>query len=335
MFKYVRFAHRRLRLTVVLSTVVLATLFFATFVFADAGGEAVAIFTNVPPVIDGEDDWPETVWSEAQEHDMHMKPEDVPDWFMFPETSPNRVSRGVIDDNSDFSVEFAFMFDEEWFYYIGVFLDDNIPVDLNTNEGDDPVDRGGDGTTVPRTSEWWLNFDFEHDAPKKPKGNDDRDLAAVPDCLYQAGDHFWWLKPWSGAGTTRPACLESNGQNAVLDGGTIYRYDEECASNMAATKTADGMIIEGKLNFKTIFEMAHKPDLPVPENGTIWGFDSTASDVEVKGEEREAAISWASSFENDNCICILGNLLFVGRRAVSAKDKLPVTWGRIKARASQ
>jgi hypothetical protein len=309
-------------------------LFSATFVFAHSGGEAIAIFADVPPVIDGKDDWPKDVWTQAQEHDMHMKPEDVPKWFMFPETSPNRVSRGVIDDNDDLSVEFAFMFDEEWFYYIGVFVDDNLPVDLNTNEGDEPVNRGANGSAMPYTSEWWLEFDFEHDAPKKPKGNDDVDLSAVPGCLYQPGDHFWWLKPWSGSGTTRPACFESNGQNAVLDGGTVYRFDLECASNMAATKTADGMIIEGKLKFKTMFEMAHKPNLPIPRNGTIWGFDSTVTDVERKGEDREGAISWASSFENDNNVCILSDLLFVGRRAVNAKDKLSITWGKIKARVN-
>jgi hypothetical protein len=319
----------------ILFTVVLIVLFFATFAFANSGGEAVAVYTNTPPVIDGEDDWPAKVWAFAQEHDMHMKPEDVPDWFIFPKTSPNRVSRGVIDDNNDFSMEFAFMYDKEWLYYIGVFVDDNLPVDLNTNEADEPVDRGATGSGAPQTSEWWLEFDFENDAPKKPKGNDDQALAAVPDCLYQPGDHFWWLKPWSGAGTTRPACFESNGQNAVLDGGTVYRFDHECASNMAASKTADGMIIEGKLKFKTMFEMAHEPDLPVPRPGTIWGFDSTASDVEEKGAEREGAISWASSFENDNCVCILGDLIFVRQLAVNAKDKLPVTWGRIKSHLNQ
>ena len=308
--------------------VALATLFSATFVFAHSGGEAVAIFTEVPPVIDGKDDWPAEVWAEAQEHDMHMKPEDVPDWFMFPETSPNRISRGVIDDNNDLSVEFAFMFDEEWLYYIGVFVDDNVPDDLNSNEVDNKT-----GPTDPATTQWWLEFDFEHDSPKKPKGNDDRDLAGVAGCLYQPGDHFWWLKPWTGEKQTKPACFENNGQNAVL--GDRNLFDEECTSNMASQSTADGFIIEGKLRIKTMFEMSTKPDLPIPTDGTIWGFDSTAEDFDVKGEAREGAISWTSSFENDNTTCIFGDLLFVGARAVSAKDKLPVTWGRIKKHINQ
>jgi hypothetical protein len=183
---------------------------------------------------------------------------------------------------------------------------------------------------------WWLEFDYEHDAAKKPKGNDDTDLAGVQDCLYQAGDHYYQFKPWTGEGTTKPVCWESNGQNAVLGGGD--NVDVEASSNMAATRTADGFIIEGKLKFTTMFKQSQKPDLPIPVDGTIWGFDSSLEDHEDGNAGREGAISWASSFENDNTVCVFGNLLFVGGgggKAVSAKDKLPLMWGRIKKRANQ
>ncbi len=83
-----------------------------------------------------------------------------------------------------------------------------------------------------------------------------------------------WDETWVGAGQTKPACFENNGQNAVL--GDRNLFDEECASNMAAKRTADGFIIEGKLKFKTIFKQSTKPNLPIPTDGTIWGFDSTA-----------------------------------------------------------
>lgn len=291
-------------------TVASAILFCASIAFAHSGGQAVAIFTEKPPVIDGVDDWPQEVWTEAQTHDMHMKPEDVPDWFLFPETSPNRISRGVIDDNNDLSVEFAFMFDQQWFYYIGKFVDDNVPDDLQSFEAENQGDLTGPQWTGPHTSMWWLEFDFEHDAPRTPEGNDDRQLALQPDCRYQPGDHFYALKPWTGEGQTEPACLENHGQNSVL--GFENRFDPQCTSNMAANRTADGFIIEGKFNFQTLFEQSRKPNLPLPTDGTIWGFDSTATDVESKGGPREGAISWASSFENDNTTCILGDLRFVG-----------------------
>jgi hypothetical protein len=114
----------------ILFVAALAMLFSVTFVSAHSGGEAAAVFTETPPVIDGKDDWPQEVWAQAREHDMHLNPEIVPDWFMFPETSPNRISRGIIDDAKDLSGEFAFMFDREWFYYIGVVVDDQVPDNL-------------------------------------------------------------------------------------------------------------------------------------------------------------------------------------------------------------
>ena len=65
---------------------------------------------------------------------MHMDVERVPDWFLFEETSPNRVSRGTIDDADDLSNNFGFLFDEERLYYIGVVKDANLPTDINSGE---------------------------------------------------------------------------------------------------------------------------------------------------------------------------------------------------------
>lgn len=311
----------------IILAITLVMIFSTTLVFAHSGGKAVVILTKAPPVIDGKDDWPKEVWDQARAAEMHIKPENTPKWFMFNETSPNRVSRGVIDNDKDFSLEFAFMFDDQWLYYIGVFTDDKVPENLNSGEFDKKT-----GPTEPHTEMWWLEFDYEHDAPVKPKGNDDRVLAANKDCLYQPGDHYYWLKPWTGAGTTKPACFENNGQNAVL--GDRNLFDPECSANLAATRTATGLIIEGKLKFTTLFKQSQKPNLPSPKDGSVWGFDSTIEDHEKAGG-REGAISWASSFENDNTTCIFSDLLFVGSLAVSPKDKLSVTWGSIKKHASQ
>ena len=240
--------------------IALATVFSASLGFAHSGGQAVAIFVDTPPVIDGEDDWPKAVWEEAQAHDMHMKPEEVPDWFIFSETSPNRISRGHIDDNNDLSVEFAFMFDDEWLYYIAKVIDDHVPDNLQSGEAENKTPL-----TAPHTSLWVLEFDYEHDAPIKPKGNDDRELARLADCHYQPGDHVYQLKPWTGIGQTQPACFESRG---------VYNdknyFNSHCTFNVAAKRTEDGFIIEGRLNFKAMFELAAKPNLPVPTDGSIW-----------------------------------------------------------------
>lgn len=92
MFKYV-----------ITLTMALAMIFSASLAFAHSRGVANAFFTDDPPVIDGDPNdpqWQER-WAEFQAGDngtgpsMHMKPETTPDWFIFPETSPNRISRAA------------------------------------------------------------------------------------------------------------------------------------------------------------------------------------------------------------------------------------------------
>ena len=320
---------------VIVCTMALIMLFSASFVFAHSGGQAKAFFVDKPPEIDGNNDeaqWNE-IWADAQAADMHMKPEDTPDWFLFDETSPNRISRGVIDDNSDLSVEFALLFDEEWLYYTARVIDDVVHDNLQSGEVDSKA-----GPTAPHTFQWWLEFDYQHDAPRIPRGNDDRELAGLrppgEHCLYSPGDHFYWLKPWTGAGTEKPACFENNGQNAIL--GDRNLFDPECTDNLRSVKTGDGLTMEGRLNFDTLFKTAQTPDLLPPIDGVVWGFDSTVEDFdEAVGQGRTGAISWASSFENDNTVCIFGDLQFVGVRSVTPKDKLTTTWGNLKKPITQ
>ena len=318
---------------VILCIMALIMLFSASLVFAHSGGQAKAFFVDKPPEIDAnvanEPQWQE-VWADSQAADMHMKPEDTPDWFLFDETSPNRISRGVIDDDTDWSAEFAFLFDEEWLYYAYIIKDDIVFDNIN----DDDV--SGEGGVISNMDQLWLEFDYEHDAPLIPKGNDDRDLAALRPpavhCLYIAGDHFYRLKMFSKQFTT-PGCWENNGQNAVLGDRTLF--DKECTENLATNRTADGYDVEGKLNFKTIFRTAQAPDLLPPIDGVKWGFDSTNEDFDNFGQPRDGAISWASSFENDNNVCTFGDLNFVGVRSVTPKDKLTTTWGNLKQPITQ
>ncbi len=310
----------------ILCTMALVMLFSTVLVFAHSGGKAKAFFAQKPPELDGKvDDEFQEHWAEYQAADMHMDVERVPDWFLFDETSPLRVSRGTIDDAEDLSNEFGFLFDEERLYYVGVIKDANLPTDINSGEA-----KNKGGPTAPNTSELWLEFDFEHDACRQPKGNDDRDLAQVDCCKPQPGDHWWRIKPWTGAGTSEPACWWNHGQNAVL--GDVHVFDEDCTANSAATQTGDGMIMEVHLDYKEGMTISTiKPQEFT--DGVVVGFDSTMNDHEEAGASREGSISWASSFENDNCVCIYGDLQMVGVRAVSPKDKLPQTWGNIKLNA--
>ena len=316
MFKYV-----------ITLTMVFAMLFSASLVFAHSRGVANAFFVDVPPTIDGDPNdpqWQER-WAEFQAGDdgtgpsMHMKPETTPDWFIFPETSPNRISRGNFDSDEDWSSEFGLLFDEEWFYYVMVVTDDVVFTDL----ANDPPTVGGNDEM------WWM-FDFEHNAPKIPKGDDDRILAADPDCFFSDGDMYLRYKVFTINDTT-PGCWLSLGTNP--QGGTFY--NDECSENVVTKKTADGYVYEGKITFKEMFKGSKKPDLLPPIDGVVWGFDSTIDDHDVKGFGREGAISWASSFENDNMVCGFGDLLFVGTRSVTPQDKLPTTWGNLKQKATQ
>ena len=316
MFKYV-----------ITLTMVFAMLFSASLVFAHSRGIANAFFVDDPPTIDGDPNdpqWQER-WAEFQAGDngtgpsMHMKPETTPDWFIFPETSPNRISRGNFDSDEDWSSEFGLLFDEEWLYYVMVVTDDVVFTDLNN----DPPTVGGNDEM------WWM-FDFEHNAPKIPQGDDDRILAADPDCFFSDGDIYLRYKVFTINDTT-PGCWLSLGTNP--QGGTFY--NDECSENVVTKKTADGYVYEGKITFKEMFKGSKKPDLLPPIDGVVWGFDSTIDDHDVKGFGREGAISWASSFENDNMVCGFGDLLFVGTRSVTPQDKLPTTWGNLKQKATQ
>lgn len=312
----------------ILCTMALIMLFSASLVFAHSGGTAKAFFAQKPPELDGKvDDEFQEHWDEYQAADMHMDVERVPDWFLFEETSPNRVSRGTIDDADDLSNNFGFLFDEERLYYVGVVKDANLPTDINSGEA-----KNKGGPTAPNTSELWLEFDFEHNACRQPKGNDDRDLAQVDCCKPQPGDHWWRIKPWTGAGTSEPACWWNHGQNAVL--GDRHVFDEDCTANSAATQTGDGMIIEVHLNYQEGMKISTIAPQEFTD-GVVVGFDSTMNDHEEAGASREGSISWASSFENDNCVCIYGDLQMVGVRSVSPKDKLPQTWGNIKLNAKR
>ena len=317
---------------VITLTMVLAMIFSASLAFAHSRGVANAFFTDDPPAIDGDPNdpqWQER-WAEFQAGDdgtgpsMHMKPETTPDWFIFPETSPNRISRGSFDGDEDWSSEFGLLFDEEWLYYVMVVTDDVVFVDLD----DDVVAKGG-GPNAGNDEMWWM-FDFEHDAPKISKGDDDRILAGDPDCLFADGDMYFRYKVFTIKDTT-PGCWLSLGTNP--NGGTTL--NEECTENVVTKKTADGYIYEGKVTYDNMYKGANTPNLPAPVEGTIWGFDSTIDDHDVKGFGREGAISWASSFENDNSVCSFGDLEFVGVRAVTPQDKLPTTWGNLKQRATR
>lgn len=316
MFKYV-----------ITITMVFAMLFSASLVFAHSRGIANAFFVDNPPTIDGDPNdpqWQER-WAEFQAGDnatgpsMHMKPETTPDWFIFPNTSPNRISRGNFDSDEDWSSEFGLLFDEEWLYYVMVVTDDVVFTDL----ANDPPTVGGNDEM------WWM-FDFEHNAPKIPKGDDDRDLAADPDCFFSDGDIYLRYKVFTVNDTT-PGCWLSLGTNP--NGGTFY--NDECSENVVTKKTADGYVYEGKITFQNMFKGSRKPNLLPPIDGVVWGFDSTIDDHDVKGFGREGAISWASSFENDNMVCGFGDLLFVGTRSVTPQDKLPTTWGNLKQKATQ
>ena len=312
----------------ILFTMALIMLFSVSLVFAHSGGTAKAFFAQKPPELDGKvDDAFQEHWAEYQAADMHMDVERVPDWFLFEETSPNRVSRGTIDDADDLSNEFGFLFDEERLYYVGVVKDANLPTDINSGEA-----KNKGGPTAPNTDELWLEFDWEHNACRQPKGNDDRELAQVDCCKPQPGDHWWRIKPWTGAGTSEPACWWNHGQNSVL--GDVHVFDEDCTANSAATQTGDGFIIEVHLDYKEGMTIS---TIKAQEftDGVRVGFDSTMNDHEEAGASREGSISWASSFENDNCVCIYGDLEFVGVRSVSPKDKLPQTWGNIKLNAAR
>ncbi len=310
----------------ILCTMALVMLFSTVLVFAHSGGTAKAFFADKPPEIDGKvDEQYEEHWDEYQKADMHMDVERVPDWFLFEETSPNRVSRGTIDDADDLSNNFGFLYDEERLYYVAVVKDADLPTDINSGE------RKAKGVpTAPHTDELWLEFDWEHNACRQPKGNDDRDLAQVDCCKPQPGDHWYRIKPWTGAGTSEPACWWNHGQNAVL--GDVHVFDEDCSENTAATQTGDGMILEVAIDYKEGMRISTIAPQEFTD-GVVTGFDSTMQDHEDAGESREGAISWASSFENDNCVCIYGDLQFIGVRAVSPKDKLPMTWGNIKLNA--
>ena len=316
MFKYV--------ITLIM---VFAMLFSASLVFAHSRGIANAFFVDNPPAIDGDPNdpqWQER-WAEFQAGDngtgpsMHMKPETTPDWFIFPETSPNRISRGNFDSDEDWSSEFGLLFDEEWLYYVMVVTDDVVFTDLNN-----------DPPTVGSNDEMWWMFDFEHNAPRIPKGDDDRELAGDPDCFYSDGDIYLRYKVFTINDTT-PGCWLSLGTNP--EGGTFY--NDECSENVVTKKTANGYVYEGKITFKEMFKGSKKPNLLPPIDGVVWGFDSTIDDHDVKGFGREGAISWASSFENDNMVCGFGDLLFVGTRSVTPQDKLPATWGNLKQKATQ
>ena len=310
----------------ILCTMALTMLFSASLVFAHSGGTAKAFFADKPPEIDGKVDAQyEEHWAEYLAADMHIDVERVPDWFLFEETSPNRVSRGTVDDSDDLSVEFGFLFDEERLYYVGVVKDANLPTNINSGEA-----QSKGVPVAPNTDELWLEFDFEHNACKQPKGNDDRELSGVDCCKPQPGDHWWRIKPWTGAGTSEPACWWNHGQNAVL--GDVHVFDEDCSANTAAAQTGDGFIIEVALNYKEGMTISTIAPLEFVD-GVRVGFDSTINDHEAAGEPREGSISWASSFENDNNVCIYSDLQFVGVRAVSPQDKLPMTWGNIKLNA--
>ena len=317
MFKYV-----------ITLTMVLAMLCSASVVFAHSRGIANAFFVDDPPAIDGDpnDEQWQKRWAEFQAGDdgtgpsMHMKPETTPAWFIFDETSPNRISRGNFDSDEDWSSEFGLLFDEEWLYYVMVVTDDVVFTDLDN-----------DPPTVGSNDEMWWMFDFEHNAPKIPKGNDDRILAADPDCLFSDGDIYLRYKVFTIKDTT-PGCWLSLGTNPG-GGGTFY--NDECSENVVTKKTNDGYVYEGKITFKEMFKGSKKPNLLEPIDGVVWGFDSTIDDHDVKGFGREGAISWASSFENDNMVCGFGDLLFVGTRSVTPQDKLPTTWGNLKKDATQ
>jgi hypothetical protein len=322
MFKYV-----------ITLTMALAMIFSASLVYAHSRGVAEAYFTDNPPVIDGDagdPEWQER-WAEFQAGDngtgpsMHMKPETTPAWFIFDETSPNRISRGNFDGDEDWSAEYGLLFDEEWLYYVFVCKDDVVFEDL---DGDD-VEKGGD--IIADNDQLWLIFDYEHNAPVIPKGNDDRELAGREECLFSDGDVYYRLKVFS-KGLDLPGIWLSLANNPA-GGGTFF--DKEGTENLKTTRTADGYIYEGKLRFKEMFKGARVPNLLPPIDGVVWGWDSTIDDHDVKGFGREGAISWASSFENDNMVCGFGDLKFVGTRAVAPQDKLPTTWGNLKKKATQ
>ncbi|HIE27098.1 TPA: hypothetical protein EYP66_07410 [Candidatus Poribacteria bacterium] len=105
--------------------------------------------------------------------------------------------------------------------------------------------------------------------------------------------------------------------------------------HVAGKQTGIGYNAEVRLPW-SIFEPFYGGTL-VPEDGMVFGFDITFTDIDPTYAAPEGgAMAWSSDFENDNCPAVLGELFLstepaiAGGTAVNLAGKLPGVWGKIK-----
>jgi hypothetical protein len=304
----------------------LLLVFFATSAMAYSGGQATSKKTSVPIVIDAELDDP--AWQAVRpdfegEEDIVVDPQD---WYQVKEGSGSdtnagglRVSRGQIDGDDDLKVVWMTTWDDDYLYFAFEVTDDNV----NEYAGAlDARDSDIDGLL--------LLFDTKHDAPVIEFPEHEFDTGAVAaESTYQADDNFWSIAPL----TTRdyPAVFETS---ALVEAPIL---NDPANAHVAGMQTGNGYNAEVRLPW-SIFEPYYGEPL-VPQDGMVFGFDITFTDIDPTYAAPEGgAMAWSSDFENDNSPAVLGELFLstepaiAGGTAVSPAGKLSSVWGEIKNR---
>jgi hypothetical protein len=297
-------------------------VFFAMSAMAYSGGEATSKKTSVPIVIDGELDDPawQTVRPDFEgTQDIIVDPQD---WYQVKEGSGadtnaggRRVSRGQIDGDDDLKVVWMTVWDDDYLYFAFEVTDDNV----NEYAGAlDTRDSDIDGLD--------LMFDTKHDAPvieDFPEKEFDTGAVAA-ESVYEADDNFWVIAPLTSR--AYPAVFETS---ALVEAPEL---NDPANGHVAGKITSIGYNVEIRMPW-SIFEPFYG-GTPVPEDGMVFGFDITVTDIHPTYAAPEGgAMAWSSDFENDNSPAVLGELFFSTEElatAVNPAGKLSNVWGEIK-----
>jgi hypothetical protein len=311
---------------VVAITACLFLLAVATSAMAYSGGEATSKKTSVPIKIDAELD--DAAWNSVRPdfegtHDVIVDPQD---WYQLKLQSGAantnagglRVSRGQIDGDDDLKIVWMTTWDDDYLYFAFEVTDD-MPV----------VYEGDMVTRTPDMDGVWLCFDTLHDAPViefPDKEFSTEEVAGVS--VYEADDFYLAFGPL----TIRdyPVVFLTAAEEHPL-------LNDPANGHAAGKQTGSGYNAEIRLPW-SIFE-PYYGSTPVPEDGMVFGFDFTFTDVDPTYAAPEGgAMAWSSDFHNDNSPGVLGELFLSGESAitegtaVNPAGKLPSVWGQIKNR---
>ena len=299
-------------------------VFFATSAMAYSGGEVTSKKTSVPIVIDGELN--DSAWQSVRpdfegEEDIIVDPQD---WYQLPLQSGAantnagglRVSRGQIDGDDDLKVVWMTVWDDD-FLYLAFEVTDDMPV----------VYEGDIATRTPDMDGIWLCFDTKHDAPViefPEKEFSTEEVSAVS--VYEADDFYLAFGPLT-ARDYPVVFLTAADEHPILN--------DPANGHAAGMQTSIGYNAEIRLPW-SIFEPYYGGP-PVPEDGMVFGFDMTFTDVDPTFAAPEGgAMAWSSDFHNDNSPAVLGELFLSSEQAipkdtaVNPAGKLPSVWGKIK-----